>query len=337
MKAATLYATSEHGDIRVEDVPVPTPGPNQVLVKVTACGMCGHDQSDRMGLTRIALPEVLGHEISGTIAAVGDRVQGFQEGDRVACKQQTFCGWCAACKAGRGQQECKERGFNHGGWAEYVTLSAACVIPVPDSVDLEQASVVACAVGTTLNALRGAGQVTPGQTVLTTGAGGGLGLHGVQVAKALGARSIALTSSPSKVDQLKSMGADDVVVAQGDGYWQAILDATGGEGPDMVLDNVGIPDVFTPCYRALKRGGRYVFTGQIARQKIDIYAAFIFGKQAIITGSGPGTMTEFVDAMKLVESGQVTPIIEKHGLDDVVAAAERQDASQGFGRLVLVP
>lgn len=335
MKAAMLHATSEHGDITLDEVPVPEPGPNEILVKVTACGMCGHDQSDRLGLTRVPLPMVLGHEISGTVAALGSKVQGFSEGDRVACKQQTHCGFCAQCKAGR-QQDCEQRGFNHGGWAEYVTLSSGCVIPVPDSVDLEEASVVACAVGTTLNAMR-VGRLLPGETVLTTGAGGGLGLHGMQVAKAMGARSIALTSSASKVEQLKQVGADDVVVAEGNDYWQAILDATGGQGPDMVVDNVGHPDVFSPVYRALKRGGRYVFTGQVARAKIDVYPAFVFGKQAVITGAGPGGMAEFVDAMKLVEEGKVKPIIEKHALDTIVQATERQDANQGFGRLVVTP
>ena len=338
MKAARIYATSEHGDIRLEtDVPVPTPAENQILVRVAACGMCGHDQSDRMGLTRVPFPNILGHEISGTVVAVGSKVQGFKEGDRVACKQQTFCGWCAACKAGRGMELCAQRGFNHGGWAEFVALSAGCVFPVPDNIDLEEASIIACAVGTTYNALANAAKVQPGETVLTTGAGGGLGIHGLQVAKAMGARSIALTSSPQKVELLKGIGADEVVLAEGDDYWQAILDKTNGQGPDVVLDNVGLPNVFSPCFRAMKRGGRYVFTGQVGRQKIDIYAAFIFAKRGIITGAGPGTMTEFYEAMKLVEEGKVKPIIEKMKLDDVVEATVRQDANKGFGRLVLIP
>ena len=338
MKAAKIYAANEHGDVRLEtDVPVPTPGPNEILVQVAACGMCGHDQSDRLGLTRLPLPNILGHEISGTIVALGSKVQGFKEGDRVACKQQTFCGYCPACKSGRGMQACEQRGFNHGGWGEFVALSAGCVYPIPDNIDLEEASIIACAVGTTFNALSTVAKVLPGETVLTTGAGGGLGIHGMQVAKALGARSIALTSSPQKVEMLKNIGADDVVLAEGNDYWDAILEKTGGKGPDVVLDNVGLPNVFTPCFRAMKTGGRYVFTGQVGRQKIDIYAAFIFAKRGIITGSGPGTMTEFADAMKLVEEGKVKPIIEKMKLDDVVEATLRQDANKGFGRLVLIP
>ncbi len=87
----------------------------------------------------------------------------------------------------------------------------------------------------------------------------------------------------------------------------------------------------------MKHGGRYVFTGQVARQKIDIYAAFIFGRDCIITDASPRTMTEFADAMKLVETGKVKPILEKMSLDDVVEATHRQGAHQGFGRLVLIP
>ncbi len=339
MRAARLHGQSEHGDMRLEEVPVPEPGINQVLVQVAACGMCGHDQSDRQGLTRPshALPVTIGHEISGTVVAIGERVQGFGVGDRVACKQQTWCGWCPQCKAGRHFQ-CPESGFNYGGWAEFVVLSAGCLLPVPDSVQLEEASIVACGVGTTLNALRGAGQLVPGQTVLTTGAGGGLGIHGIQVATALGARSIALTSSPSKREGLLGAGADDVVIAEGRDYWQAILDVTDGQGPDIVLDNVGHPDVFAACYRALKTGGRYVFTGQLYRAKVEVYPAFVFGRGgASITGSGPGGMAEFLDAMTLVAEGKVKPVIDRMSLDDVVEATHRQDSSQMFGRLTLIP
>lgn len=340
VRAARLNAHSEHGDITIEDVPVPEPGENEILVQVAACGMCGHDQSDRQGITRPSgkLPVTLGHEISGTVVTLGAKVQGFKEGDSVACKQQTHCGWCPTCKAGR-QMQCPERGFNYGGWAEYVALSAGCVIPVPASVDLEEASIVACTVGTTLNALRNVGKVIPGETVLTTGAGGGLGLHGLQLASVMGARSIALTSSPSKVEQLKGVGADEVVVAEGSDYWQAILDATGGEGPDVVLDNVGHPDVFKNCFRGLKRGGRYVFTGQVYHAKVEVYPAFIFGSGAGggILGAGPGGMAEFVDSMELVADGKIKPIIDKMPLDKVVEATERQDASQIFGRFALIP
>lgn len=338
MKAARLYEAGGPENLKIEDVPDPTPGPMQVVVKVAGVGICGHDQSDRQGLTRphSGLPVTIGHEVAGTVVAVGEKVVGFAIGDRVATKQQTHCGQCDACRIGR-ETQCKERRFNYGGWAEYVALPSPGLLKVPDNIDLKLASVVACAVGTTLNALRNIGRVQPGENVLVTGAGGGLGLHGMQVAKALGGRAIALTSSPSKVEQLRAAGADDVVVAEGRDYWQAILDATGGRGPEVVLDNVGHPDVFSPIFRALPRHGRYVFTGQLYREKIDLYPAFLFGKEAAMLGAGPGSMSDFSDSLKLVSEGKVTPIIDPMPLSEAVEANRRLDAREIFGRGVLVP
>ena len=338
MKATRLYEQGAPENLKIEEVPMPEPGPNQVLVKVAAVGICGHDQSDRNGLTRphVGLPVTIGHEVAGTVTAIGDRVNGFAVGDRVATKQQTHCGECTNCRTGREIQCDRGRLFNYGGWAEYVVLPAPGLLKVPDNIDLKLASVVACAVGTTLNALRNVGEVQPGENVLVTGAGGGLGLHGMQVAKALGGRVVAVTSSPSKVDRLRELGADDVVVAQGRDYWEAIVKATNG-GPQVVLDNVGHPDLFSPIFRSLARKARYVFTGQVYREKIDLYPAFLFGKETQIRGAGPGGMADFADSLKLVSEGKVTPVIDPMSLDDAVEANRRLDASDFLGRGVLVP
>lgn len=338
MKAARLYEQGAPENLKIEDIPEPTPGPMQVVVKVAAVGLCGHDQSDRNGLTRPGggLPVTIGHEVAGTVVAVGEKVTAFVVGDRVATKQQTHCGECTNCRIGREIQCEQGRKFNYGGWAEYVALPSPGLLKVPENIDLKDAATIACTVGTTLNALRNVAQVKPGENVLITGAGGGLGLHGMQVAKALGGRAIALTSSPSKVDQLRAAGADDVVVAEGRDYWEAILKATDG-GPQVVLDNVGHPDVFSPIFRSLARNARYVFTGQVYRQKIDFYPAFLFGKETQLRGAGPGGMADFADSLKLVSEGKVKSITDPMALQDVVEANRRLDASTFFGRGVLIP
>ena len=339
MKAARLYETGGPEVVRIEEVPDPTPGRNQVVVKVAAVGICGHDQSDRQGLTRphLGFPLTIGHEVAGTVVAIGEGVSGFAIGDRVATKQQTHCGECNACRVGRDVQCERGRVFNYGGWAEFVALPAPGLLKVPENIDLQHAAVIACTVGTSLNALQNFAKVQPGENVLVTGAGGGLGLHAMQIAKAMGARVIGLTSSPKKVEQLKKYGADEVVVAEGRDYWGAILDATGGKGPEVVLDNVGHPDVFSPIFRALPRHGRYVFTGQLYREKIDLYPAFLFGKECNLMGAGPGSMKEFGDSLKLVSEGKVTPVIDPMPLSEVVEANRRMDTSEIFGRGVLIP
>lgn len=336
MKAAVLHETGGPEVLQIEDLPVPRPGPTQVLVKVAACGLCGHDQADRMGLTKVPLPATLGHEISGVVTEIGDRVAHFQPGDRVACKQFTTCGWCELCRSGR-EMRCVKRHFNYGGYAEFVALEDTAILPVPPEVDLIGSSVVACTVGTCVRALRHIARVEPGETVLVTGTGGGLGLHGLQVAKAYGARTIALTSSREKVERLRQWGADAVVVAEGGEYWKDVLGATNGRGIEVVLDNVGHPALFGPCFRALAREGRYVFTGQVVRAKVDFYPAFVFGKEAVITGSASTRMAEFVEAMELVREGKVRPAIEPIPLTKIAEGYRRLDDRKVFGRAVVVP
>lgn len=337
MKAALLREQGESWRLSVEQVDDPRPGDTQVVVKVLACGVCGHDQADRQGLLKLDLPCVMGHEIAGEIVAVGAKVRGFSVGDVVACKQFTTCGVCAACRSGQ-ELDCAKRYFNYGGNAEYVALEDNVLLRVPDGVDPVAASVVACTVGTCYQALVRVGGLRGGEWVVVAGAGGGLGLHGVQVAAAQGARVVAVTGSPHKAEVLRQHGAERVVVTQGSArYADEILDATGGRGADVVLDTVGHPDGFSQCYRALRKRGRYVFTGQIYRERIALYPLHVFSKQAVITGSSSTLMSSFISAMDLVARGAVRPVTTVYPLDEATAANQALDARQVAGRAVLVP
>jgi D-arabinose 1-dehydrogenase-like Zn-dependent alcohol dehydrogenase len=322
--------------VQLRDVDQPRPDDDEVVVEVAACGVCGHDQADRMGLTKIPLPAVLGHEVAGTVAAAGKKVQRFKPGDRVAMKQFTTCGRCRSCVAGR-EIQCPDRSFNYGGFADFLAVKESALLRVPDEVDLVDASLIACAVGTCLQALRRVAKVLPGETVVVTGAGGGLGLHGVQVAAALGARVVAVTGSAEKADQLKGLGADQVVTTEDSGYWRQIVDITDGRGTEVVLDNVGHPALFSQCFRGLAHSGRYVFTGQVTGERVGLYPAFVFGKEAVITGSASTLMSTFVDSLDLVADGRVKPVTSTYPLTDVVRAFSDLDDRRVLGRAVLVP
>ncbi|MGW6791573.1 alcohol dehydrogenase catalytic domain-containing protein [Streptomyces chartreusis] len=335
MRAAVLSRTGGPEVLTPADIVTPRPGPGEVLVQVAACGVCGHDQADRAGLLDIPLPAVLGHEISGVVVETGPRVTRIAPGDRVAAKQYATCGHCDPCTTGD-ELRCAERAFTYGGYAEYAVLRETSLLTVPADVDLVAASVVACAVGTVLQALRARARLRSGETVLVTGAGGGLGLHGIQVATALGARVLALTGNPNKADRLRQLGADDVVVA-GNTAWQSLLDATGGRGVDVVLDNVGHPDVFRHAFRALADRGRYVLTGQVGPAPLRLHPAFLFAKDAMITGSGSTLTSTFSDALAMVADGRVTPLVTRYPLDDVVRAFNDLDGHRVTGRAVLVP
>jgi acryloyl-coenzyme A reductase len=336
MRAAVVHETGGPSVLRLEDVARPQPGPTQVLIEVAACGICGHDQADRMGLTKIPLPEILGHEVAGTVVEVGDQVRHFAVGDRVAAKQFTTCGHCPACLSGR-ELECKSKTFNYGGYAEYVAVEDSALLTVPDGLDLADSTVVACAVGTCLQALRRIARLQAGEVCLVTGAGGGLGIHGLQVAAAMGAVAVAVTSSPEKEKQLLALGAAHVVVTDRPDYWRQILEITDGRGAEVVLDNVGHPSLFSGCFRGLARGGRYVFTGQVTGERVSFFPAFVFAKEAVITGSASTSMATFVDAMQMVADGRVKAVVESFPLDEVVAAATAGDERRVVGRAVLVP
>lgn len=344
LKAVVLHNQGPPEVLKLEEVKTPRPAPTQILIKVAACGICGHDQADRLGLISLETlrtitesPIILGHEISGIVVEAGDKVADFKVGDKVAVKQYATCGECSACRSGRDPGQCSKRKLTYRGWAEYVAVETESAIKVPDEVDLLGASVVACCFGTTLNALKAVGKVVPGETVLVTGAGGGLGVHGMQVARALGAKVIALTHLEEKVEPLKKVAADEVVVANGTEYWRDILRVTDGRGVDVVLDNVGKQNVFGPGFRALKdHYGRYVFTGQIAREKVEVYPFFIFHKAAKILGSSSTPKWAFIDSMEMVKQGKIKPVIEAFQFDDVVKANKMVDESKVFGRAVLV-
>ncbi len=337
MKAAVLYETGGPEIFKLEEVPVPKPGPTQLLMKVAGAGMCGHDQADRMGLTQVEKPVILGHEVSGTIVEIGNQVRDFKVGDRIAVKQFPTCGRCVYCRSGEDTYcvQRRQRGINHGGYAEYMAVEDECATVVPDNVDLIGASVIACAAGTCWRALTSFGKVQKGEDVVITGSGGGLGIHALQLAKALGGRAIAVTSSPDKVEGLKDVGADEVVLAQGD-YYKNIMEVTGGKGADVVIDNVGAP-TFLNCFRGLARHGRYVFTGQVSRDKMEIYPAFIFGKECIITGSATTRMAEFLACMDLAAQGKLKPVYQKYTLTNIAKAYDDMDHRRIFGRGILVP
>ncbi|MBO0849779.1 MAG: zinc-binding dehydrogenase [Pseudonocardia sp.] len=335
MKAVTLTATGGPEVLRYEDVPDPTPADDQVVVRVRACGVCGHDTADRAGLAHAPLPTVLGHEVCGEVVEVGAAVRAFRVGDLVAGKQFSTCGRCLPCRSGD-ELSCAAKRFVYGGGAEYAALDENTLLAVPDGTAPEAAAITACAVGTCLRALEDVGRLRPGETAVITGAGGGLGLHAVQVAAALGARVIALTSSADKADLLGGYGAAEVVVSSGD-TGAALLELTGGRGAELVLDNVGHPDVFSACFKALARRGRYVLTGQLYRQKISLYPAFVFFKEAVITGSGSTLMSTFMRAMDLVASGAVRGVVQTFSLAEAHRAHQAMEDRRVVGRAVLVP
>src|SRR5262249_52909078 len=212
-------------------------------------------------------PLVLGHEIAGEVVALGPDARGFSPGDRVCSTQRTHvCGCCTMCRSDR-ETLCPETKFlgQHalGGYAEYVVIGDDNIVRLPDNVGFETGAIVACAVGTSFNAVCDTGDVRPGERVLISGAGG-LGFHAVQIARACGAFVIAVTRSAGKVAALKEAGANEVIVAVDGRFAAGVRSATGGRGAEGAIGTGG-GAVFNQVRRATAAGGRAAVPGAAAR------------------------------------------------------------------------
>lgn len=304
--------------LRLETVPDPTPGPRQVVLRVEACGVCFHDIVTRNGTLKagIRMPMIPGHEVCGTVVAAGREVRGLKAGDRVATSQRAHvCGECKHCRGGR-EPLCAEAEFLgdaglNGGYAEYVALDADMLAAVPDGVASDAAAIAACAIGTMYHAVRAVGRVAPGETVLITGAGGGLGQHGVQMAALAGARVIAQTGSADKVAALRALGAHEVVaLPRGEDFSAAVKDLTAREGVDVVIDNVGTP-LFQPTRRSLAKAGRWVLVGQLTGDFVPFNPAQLFLRGISLLSATSTTRQELREVLGLMQRGAIRAVVDR--------------------------
>lgn len=339
MKAAVMREVGPPSVLKIEQVPMPEIGPWEVLVKVGAVGVTYHDLVQRNGTMRrhTQLPIVLGYEISGVVEQAGDFVTTLKPGDHIATKAFHSCGMCRLCRNGM-ETACLRRKPVHGGYAEYVSLREEVCVRTPADMPHEIACMLGPATAVALNAVRDVGKVRLGDAVLVTGASGGVGLPTLELSRASGATVIAVTRSDAKADVLREAGAHHVVVAgNGEDFSSKILDLTDGNGAEVVIDNVG-SRVFTPSFKALSLGGRYVMVGQLFREEISINPAFIFFKRAQITGVGSLRRDQLEDAVKLVGSGTVKPrVAGLYPLEDIASVHERLETGEVTGRLVVKP
>ncbi|MEE8436117.1 MAG: alcohol dehydrogenase catalytic domain-containing protein [bacterium] len=345
MRAIVVREPGGTEAMRLEEVDDPRPGAKDVLIKVEACGVCFHEVVTRNGTLKrgVEMPLILGHEISGVVVETGPDVRDFKTGDRVATAQRShICGSCRYCRSNR-ETVCAELKFlgdygMNGGYAEYVLVEDDNVALVPDGVPLDEASIVSCAIGTELNAAREVGAVQPGDRVLVTGSGGGLGVHAIQMARLAGAFVVAVTTSPEKTGLLKELGAHEVVLAErGGDFSKQVKDVTGGEGVDVALDNVGSP-VFHAVRRSMALGGRWVLIGQLSGEFIQLNPAQLFLKSVSLLSATSTTRKQLQDSLELVRLGQIKPVItERLPLSGAGRAHELLESGASVGRILLMP
>jgi propanol-preferring alcohol dehydrogenase len=334
MKALVLKELG--GPLVLEDVPMPQPGPGEVVVRVRACGLgltLVWNRNGRGGATG-KLPRIIGHEIAGDVTEVGSAVDGFKPGDRVNVYYYLTCGHCRWCNRGRDDLCDNQAGVVgrqiDGGLAEYVKLPIRNLCHIPSEVSYVDAAVTADAIATPVHVLRERAQLRAPDTVLVVGAGGGVGIHMVQMAKVLGAsRVIAVDINAEKLALAQENGADDVINSREVGFDEEALRLTKGRGVDVVVEMVGVTETLERSLRSLGTGGRLVWVGSYDSKAVLPVTQNSLRGECILTGSRYCARHELAEAVELVAQGRIRPAITRlcqlDEADAVLRSIERME------------
>jgi 2-desacetyl-2-hydroxyethyl bacteriochlorophyllide A dehydrogenase len=313
----------------ITELPDPRPGPGQVVIRVRFSGMCGTDLHVQRGLFPLTPPIVAGHEPAGEVVEVGAGVLDLRVGDRVGVFwNQKGCGRCDRCQAGRNCTEVQTWMQLGGSNSELMLAWASGCALIPDALALEHAAPLFCAGYTAMSGLRNA-TPAPGERVAVLGTGG-LGHLGIQISKALGLETIAITGQSDKRDELLALGADDVLVV-GDDVGAALRDAGGA---DIILSTTNSARQIASAFTALRPRGRLVNTG-VADQPIAIDSFAAITGQLELRGSDHAHRSHLHEVLALAARGVVRPRIEVYPLARANQARDRLAAGKVRYRAVL--
>ncbi len=341
MKALVLNAPKT--PFELVNVPDPVAGPGEAVARVLACGSGLTIQHIKAGRITAKFPRIIGHEITGEIVAVGAGVSGLAIGDGVTAYYYLNCGHCRPCLTNF-EPLCENSGGNvgiscDGGYAEYIKLPAHIFLKLPQTLDYKahpaEVGVVTDALATPYKVLRRA-RVKAGETVAVFGAGGGLGIHQVMLAKWARARVIAVDRGSDKLDACRKAGADEVVDVAANNVVQALLDLTNGKGVDVAIDYVSSTSTLEAAVKALGRHGRLVTLGG-AGQPVSFASLNLMLNEQELLGSRYVTRSDIFDALELVARREVWPIVSDiRRLADAEALHEKIEQGKIIGRAALL-
>ena len=323
---------SEYSHLEIADMPIPAVGPEEVLVRVEACGICGSDVHGYDGSSGRRIPPiVMGHEAAGIVAAVGPGVQGFKEGDRVTFDSTVYCGKCQYCARGE-INLCDNRQVigvscgdyrRHGAFAEYVAIPQRILYPLPANFDFAEAAMLE-AVSVGLHAVR-VSQVKGGETALVIGAGM-IGLLTLQAARAAGCSRVFITDvDATRLNLAKQVGADAALHLSGADLIAGIMKLTGGQGVDLAYEAVGRNETVAAAIDCTRKGGTVTLVGNIVPE-VTLPLQKVVTRQIRLQGSC-ASAGEYPQAIELIANGkiQVKPLI--------TAVASLEEGPRWFERL----
>jgi NADPH:quinone reductase-like Zn-dependent oxidoreductase len=315
--------------------------PGWALVRVHACSMNHLDIWQRRGLDRvkIPLPHISGADVAGEVVDLSGPSSG-STGQRVMLQPGLSCGECAACVAGL-DNRCRQYdvlGYqSDGGYAEFVTVPAENLIPIPRHIDFVTAAAFPLTFLTAWHMLVTLARVKAGDVVLVVAAGSGVGQAAMQIAKHFGARVIATAGGEAKLAKALAAGASDAIDHYHADVTAEVRRLTSNRGVDIVVEHVGVA-TFEKSVKSLAVGGRLVTCGATTGYAAKLDLRLLFAKQLQILGSYMGTKGELIAASKLLFDGTFRPVIDREvPLADVASAHRALESSETYGKIVLLP
>lgn len=324
------------------ELPRPVPSGDEVLLRVKAAGVCHTDIKIRDGLVPdVSLPLTLGHEIAGEVENVGPDVTTVATGDRGIPYGYVTCGMCRFCISGR-TSLCEEIALRYGfgpigGYSEYLLVPERFFVRIPDGIAYDEAAVASCSVVTPYHALAKRARLAVGETVVVIGAGGGVGLHAVQLANRMGGRVIAVDVDPKREPSALEQGASTFIASNGEEFASALHRETNGRGADVVIDLVASTSTMSESISCLGLGGRLVVVGYRPTEPLRASTPDIVFREIEIYGSHWATMSDLVEVVDMIDRGVMSPIIIRHyELEEASKALDLLASGGGPGRSVLL-
>jgi len=334
----------QHGgleEIRYGELPDPSPGPGEVLVRVRWAALNRSDLFTLQGWPGLDLemPHILGGDGAGQVASPGPEVQGFAEGEWVVVNANLSDGTCERCQAGMDNQ-CQNWHLlgetRRGTYAEAVVVPAGNLLKIPEAFDPRTAAAAGLVYLTAWHSLVTRGGLQAGESVLVVGASGGVNSACIDIAKILGARVFVVGSSPEKLAIAEALGADVLIDRSKEPNWsKAVFLASDKRGVDVVVDNVGAPTMVASL-RCARKGGRILTVGNTAGPTFEFDNRYLFYKHLSILGSTMGTRGDFARVMGLVFEGRLRPALDRDfPLPQAAEALARMQRGEHLGKITL--
>jgi NADPH:quinone reductase-like Zn-dependent oxidoreductase len=341
LKAIRIH---QHGDLdvlQIDEIDKPIPQPDEILVCMSAAALNHLDIWVRKGLPGVPSPIIMGSDGAGVIELIGENVADkfdFNIGDKVVIAPIRSCGKCELCKAGL-ENHCPDFGIPgescNGLQAEYVSVPAKYVFKKPIGLNLFETAAYPLTAITSYHMLVQKANLKKGDWVLIYGASSGVGSMAIQIAKAFDANVITTVGSDEKRILAQKLGADHIINYKKESVGRTTKDLTNGKGVDIVFEHTGA-STWVDSLRSLKHGGKLVICGATTGPivKIDLRALFIKHQQII--GSTMGTLQDFKDVNKLIETEKLKPVVDKiYNYSDIKYAHERLEAGEQFGKIII--